>query len=350
MVARGPDGVNLTRLRGEFDPRPASGVNLTRVRALKGDGNAIFDDCQRKSQSLPGWGRVIDRLIAALAEAQHGVVAVWQLLELGLGRGAIAYRVSIGRLHPVHQGVFAVGHRKLTREGRRMAGVLAYGPQAVLSHRSAAAHWGIGHASYKYDVTTPHSKRSRKTIRAHTARLHPEDRTVHNCIPITTPARTILDLAAQSTTDQLTHLIEEAERKHLLDLAGLDRAIARRPRAAGVARLKAVLATYRGTADTRSKLERKFRTLIAKAGLPEPQFNVLIAGITVDVYWPQWKLVVELDSEPYHHNPRAFENDRIRDAAVQKHDLRVLRVTGNRLDNAPNEVLDDVLALRRPSP
>ena len=261
------------------------------------------------------------------------MVAVWQLLELGLGRGAIAYRVSIGRLHRVHQGVFAVGHRKLTREGHRMAAVLAYGPDAVLSHRSAAAHWGIGHASYRHDVTTPQSKRSRKTIRAHTAELHAEDRTVHDGIPTTSVARTILDLAAKCTKDQLTYLIEEADRKHRLDLAALDRAIARRPRAAGVARLKAVLETYRGPADTRSKLEREFRALIARANLPEPQFNVVIAGLTVDVYWPQWGLVVELDSDAYHNNPRAFETDRIRDATLQKIDLRVLRVTGDRVDN-----------------
>jgi very-short-patch-repair endonuclease len=299
-----------------------------------------------KTQSR--WG--LDRAIAELAERQHGVVATWQLLELGLTHDDIGYRAQAGRLHRIHRGVYAVGHRKLTREGHRMAAVLAYGAQAVLSHRSAAAHWGIGHASYRYDVTTPHSKRSRKTIRAHAAKLHPEDRTVHNGIPITTPARTILDLAAQSTKDQLTYLIEETDRKHLLDPTALDRAIARRPRAAGVARLKAVLATYRGTADTRSRLERQFRTLIAKAGLPEPRFNVVVAGITVDVFWPQWKLVVELDSEPYHKNPRAFETDRIRDARLQKHDLRVLRVTGDRMDNSPNEVLADVLALKRPPP
>ena len=231
-----------------------------------------------------------------------------------------------------------------------MAAVLAYGPHAVLSHWSAAAHWGIGAARVKYDVTTPHSKRSRKTIRAHAARLHPEDRTVHDGIPITSVERTILDLAATLTKDQITYLIEEADRRQRLDINGLDRVIARRRRAAGVARLNAVLATYRGTADTRSKLERQFRRLIAKAGLPEPQFNVVVAGITVDVFWPHWKLVVELDSEGYHKNPRAFETDRIRDATVQKLDLRVLRVTGDRMGNAPNEVLEDVLALRRPKP
>lgn len=292
---------------------------------------------------------MIDRLIAALAEQQHGVVAIWQLLELGLGRDAVKYRVSIGRLHRIHQGVYGVGHRKLTREGHRMAAVLAYGPQAVLSHWSAAAHWGIGAARVKYDVTTPQSRRSRKMIRTHTARLDPEDRTVHDGIPITSVERTIIDLAAL-TKDRLTYLIEEADRKHRLDVAALDRALARRPRADGAARLRAVLATYRGTADTRSMLERKFRRLIHSAGFPEPQFNVVVAGITVDAFWPQWKLVVELDSEPYHNNPRAFESDRIRDVTVQKHDLRVLRVTGDRLDNAPNDVIADVLALRRPAP
>ena len=232
-----------------------------------------------------------------------------------------------------------------------MAAVLAYGPDAVLSRRTAAALWGFGQSSYKIDVTTPHGKRGRAQIRAHRAKLHPEDRTVRDGIPVTSVARTILDLAAQLAIDPLTNLVEEADRKQLFDLKALDRAIARRPRAAGVARLRAVLSVYRdrGSADTRSRLERSFRRLIAAAGLPEPQFNVLVAGITVDVWWPQWRLVVELDGEPYHTTPSAFESDRIRDATLQKADIRVLRVTGDRLDNAPGAVLDDVLALRRPA-
>ncbi len=113
--------------------------------------------------------------------------------------------------------------------------------------------------------------------------------------------------------------------------------------------MNAVLAAYRGTADTRSKLEKDFRALIAGAGLPEPQFNVLVAGLTVDVWWPEWRLVVELDGEPYHTNPTAFESDRIRDATLQKQDIRVLRVTGDRMDQAPAAVLDDILTLRRPA-
>lgn len=151
---------------------------------------------------------MIDWLIAELADRQHGVVATWQLVALGLTHDDIRYRAKIGRLHRIYRGVCAVGHRNLTPKGHRMAAVLACGADAVLSHRSAAAHWGIGSPSYKTDVTTPLAKRSRNKIRAHTATLHEEDRTIHDGIPITSVARTILDLAARATRDQLTYLIE----------------------------------------------------------------------------------------------------------------------------------------------
>jgi very-short-patch-repair endonuclease len=231
-----------------------------------------------------------------------------------------------------------------------MAAVLAYGPDAVLSHRSAAAHWDIGPGFWKIEVTTPRSRRSRKGTRAHSSPLHPEDITIREGIPVTSVARTILDLAATiRSKDRLTRLIEEADRKERFDLNALDRAIARRPHAPGIRRLNAVLAAYRGYADTRSKLERDFRALIHEAGLPEPQYNVLVQGLTVDVYWPEWKLVVELDGEPYHRPPSAFETDRVRDATLQKIDIRVLRVTGKRMDSEPGAVLADILALRRVS-
>lgn len=302
-------------------------------------------DPSDKSREYRGKSQSHDREIAALADRQHGVVAVWQLLRLGLGRDAIQYRASIGQLHRIHRGVYAVGYRTLTPKGHRMAAVLAYGPDAVLSHRSAAAHWDFGPGFWKIEVTTPHSRRGRKGTRAHQATLHPEDITIRDGIPITSVARTILDLASQLNQDRLTNLIEEADRKQLFDLGALDRVLARRQRAPR--RLTAVLAAYRGPADTRSKLERDFRALIAKTGLPEPQYNVLLAGLTVDVYWPEWKLVVELDGKPYHTDPSAFETDRIRDATLQKIDIRVLRVTGKRMDNESGAVLADILALRR---
>jgi very-short-patch-repair endonuclease len=285
-----------------------------------------------------------ERLIAALADRQHGVVAVSQLMALGLSRDDIRYRARIGRLHRIHRGVYAVGYPKLTRQGHWMAAVLAYGPKAVLSHRTAAALRRIGQSSWRIDVTTPDGNQSRPQIRAHRAVLHPEDITTHDGIPVTSVARTILDLAALLSHEALTRVIEDADRTEVFDLRALERAIVRRPRVGGVVRLHAVLADYRGPADTRSKLERDFRALIAGNRLPEPQFNVLVAGVLADVWWPERKLVVELDSRLYHSSPSAFERDRVRDAMLQKAGFRVLRVTDKRLDNEPAAVLADILA------
>jgi very-short-patch-repair endonuclease len=323
-------------------PLGSDGVIFVRYRLLTGMAPGPVEK-PANSYEKAQW----DAQIARLADRQHGVVATWQLLALGLTYQDIHYRAKNGRLHRIHRGVYAVGYRKLTRHGHWMAAVLAYGPDAVLSHRSAAALWGIGPGFWKIEVTTPHGKPSRKGTRAHVGALHPEDITAHDGIPVTSVSRTIVDLAAHRDHDQLTRLVEDADRRQWLDGRALDRAIERRPHAAGSRRLKRVLATYRGPADTRSKLERDFRALIANNGLPEPQYNALVAGLTVDVYWPRWKLVVELDGEPYHSSPRSFETDRIRDATLQKHDLRVLRVTGERLDNEPEAVVADILALRR---
>src|SRR5436305_7850931 len=169
-----------------------------------------FDDLDETRNS---YGKSqADRAIAEMADRQHGVVATWQLVALGLTYDDIHYRSRICRLHRIHRGVYEVGYSKLTAKGHRMAAVLAYGPDAVLSHRSAAAHWDIGRGFWKIEVTMPHSRRSRKGTRAHQATLDPDDITVHDGIPITSVARTILDLASQLNDDRLTHLIEEADR------------------------------------------------------------------------------------------------------------------------------------------
>ena len=285
-------------------------------------------------------------MIAAFAQRQHGVIAAWQLVRLGFDAKALRYRAKVERLHRLHHGVYAVGHTKLTREGHWMAAVLAYGPDAVLSHRTAAALWEIGKSWGKLDVTTPHSRRSRARIRAHTAPLPPEDLCRRSGIPVTSVARTILDVAGVLDEDRLTRVIEDAVRARLFHLPALDHAIARRPRARGVKRLRAVLADYRET-DLRSELERDFRALIQQAGLPEPGYNVLVAGVLVDAFWPSWQLVVELDGRVYHTSPRAFERDRVRDATLQKANLHVLRITHRRLTREPATVLADIMALRQ---
>ncbi len=290
-----------------------------------------------------------DAPIAALADRQHGVVASRQLVALGYGRRAIEHRIAAGRLHPIHRAVYAVGRRLLSREGHWMAAVLACGPGALISHRTAAALWDLRPtAQTKIDVTFSGSGRaSRDNLRVHsTARLHAEDIATVDRIPVTSISRTLLDLAAVLDADRLTRVIEQAVRLRLFDLRALDRAMTRTPRRRGVRLLRAVLADYREPAPTRSELERRFLQLVREGALPTPRVNTQVAGLEVDFFWPEWRLVVELDGRGYHVSPRAFERDRVRDAILQRAGCRVLRVTHKRLGE-PAKVLDDVRALGR---
>jgi predicted transcriptional regulator of viral defense system len=285
-----------------------------------------------------------DREIARIADRQHSVVAGYQL---SLTRDAIKHRVDAGRLYRKYRGVYTVGHRKLTREGEWMAAALAYGPKAVLSHRSAGALWGLTSSSSKIHVTTPCVRKSRAGITHHRAPLHELDVIRLNGIPVTSVARTIYDLASCLTESQVRKAVEAADRRDLLEMRALEAAIARRPGARGVTKLKAVLDDYRLPPDTRSPLEDDFLDLVRRAGLPPPATNVLLDGYTADVYWPQWELIVELDGRPYHFGPRAFEDDRIRDTVHQKHGRRVMRITRRRLTKQRQEILADIEIFRR---
>jgi hypothetical protein len=285
-----------------------------------------------------------DREIARIADRQHSVVAAYQL---SLTRDAIKHRIDAGRLYRKYRGVYTVGHRKLTREGEWMAAVLAYGPKAVLSHQSAGALWGLTSGSSKIHVTTPSSRRNHGRITHHRAQLHELDIIRLNGIPVTSVARTIYDLASCLPQSRLLKAVEEADRRGLLEMRALDAAIARRPRARGVRKLEAVLKDYRLPPDTRSPLEDDFLALVRSAGLPSPALNAVVDGYPVDVYWPQWELIVELDGRPYHTSPRAFEADRIKDTVHQKHGRRVMRVTRRRLTNQPREIRADIERFRR---
>jgi very-short-patch-repair endonuclease/predicted transcriptional regulator of viral defense system len=290
----------------------------------------------------------VDRRIRALAERQHGVVARWHLLALRLSPWAIRSLVDRGLLIPLYAGVYAVGHRVLTPRGHLLAAVLACGPAAVLSHKSAGSLWGLLNTGQtRVDVTVATtSRRPRKGIRVHrTRQLHPEDVAIHDRIPVTSVARTVVDLAGVLRPQQELEVIEQADRAGILDWAGLQRTLERRPSQKGTRYLRRVVADYAGAPATRSHLERRFLTLIRKAGLPEPLLNAQIGEYTVDVYWPQWRLVVELDSRDYHLGPRAFEIDRVRDAKLQRLSIRSLRITNERIKRAPGEIIADIRAL-----
>jgi predicted transcriptional regulator of viral defense system len=173
----------------------------------------ISNDSQWKSRDRP-----VDPAVADLAHRQHGVVSRAQLVAAGVGVGAIEWRLARQRLHPVHAGVYAVGHGVLTSEGRLMAAVLAGGRDAVLSHRAAAAHWGIRQSQARdMDVTTPRKLRCRPGLRFHEAHLPKDEVTTRDRIPVTTVPRTLFDLAGEVPHHQLERAVNEAEIRHLWD-------------------------------------------------------------------------------------------------------------------------------------
>ncbi len=287
--------------------------------------------------------------VVALADRQQGVVGTWQLRAMGFSKRWIERKVAAGLLVRIHRGVYAVGRRLLTRRGHWMAAVLACGPGAVLSHRSAAALHELRDTNQrKIDVTVPGDWRAdRPTIRIHSSTVDSEDVATVDGIPVASVARTILDLAGVLDEDQLLRVIEQADRLETFDLRALERVMARRPKTRGIAQLRHILADYRDAPDIRSKLERDFFALVKRAKLPPPQLNTMVAGFLVDVCWPEWRLVVELDSRDFHARRRAFETDRIRDATLQRHGYRILRITYKRLQEQPDAVLADILALAR---
>src|SRR4051794_30043416 len=213
-----------------------------------------------------------DRAIAELASRQHGVVAWWQLRPLGVTRNAIRRRRENGRLHPVHRGVYAVGHRAVTQRGRWMAAVLACGPGAVLSHRSAAALWGIRDGG-AIEVTAPREHK-RPRIRTYVATLPPDERDVVDGIPVTTVARTLLDLAGVLPERQVTRAVHQAEYLRLTDTVSLDALIARYPERQQIASMQ------RTTAPRllRSDLEHDFLAFADEHGLPRPATNISVEG------------------------------------------------------------------------
>jgi very-short-patch-repair endonuclease len=283
--------------------------------------------------------RSIDALIAQLAGTQHGVVARRQLLALGVGRRAIEHRVARGRLHVVHRGVYAVGHRALTQHGRWIAAVLAAGPDAVLSHRSAAALWCIRPTSRsRIEVTTARALHASKYTQPHRADLKAEDITTHEGIPVTTPARTISDLAAVLNLRQLERALTEAERLRLTSPTAIEPT-----RHKGATNLRTLLLNARRS--TRSELEAEFLTFLDNHDLPLPKTNTSIEGIEVDAVWQDQKLIVELDGYAYHGTRAAFDEDRRRDRLLTAKGWRVIRVTARDLCERPRELAAQLRAL-----
>ena len=280
--------------------------------------------------------RDIGPAIAALAGRQGGVVGIGQLLAAGLTRAAVSRRVAAGVLHPLQRGVYAVGHRDLGVAGRRWAAVLAYAPDGVISDRTAAAAFGLLSGGGTLHVTVAATgRRPRDGIRMHRRRLAPDEITRLDGLPITTPARTLLDLAATLPAPRLITLISRAEQHRLLDFADLHALGRRHSGRAGSRSLRAALARYAGPRDTRSELEDLIAELCDRHRLERPEHNVVIEGHVRDFAWPARRLVVEGDSFAWHRTPTALDIDRERDLTLVLSGWRALRFTHHQVTRRP---------------
>lgn len=278
------------------------------------------------------------------------------MVGLGLGEDAIDGRLRKGRLHRLHGGVYSVGHRVVAREGRWLAAVLASGEGAVLSHRSAAALWGIvRQEGGRINVSSPRTLRSFPSIRRHEVGLSTDEVTRRRQIPVTTLVRTLLDVAAETSDDGFEAAVREAEYMHRLRLENLEELLERHRGKRGAKRVRTCLHRlgWAPHGRTRSKLEDRFAALLARTDLPMPSLNALldIDGFKVqaDCLWREQRLIAELDGVSSHGTRTAFESDRERDRHLQVAGWRVIRITWRQLD-APKELLADLRRLLAAEP
>lgn len=270
-----------------------------------------------------------------MAVGQHGLVTVANLRGLGMTTSDIAYRVGTGRLHRLHRGVYAVGHRVVSDEGRFLAAVLAVGPGAALSHLSAAALWGFrppGRADgTDVDVTVARRIRRRAGVRLHSVRaLGAPDVTRRARIPVTTPARTLVDLADVLRSDRaLRRVVHEAEVQRRVDHHQLAAQIERTTGRGAATRLGLVVSE--GPAPTRSELEDRTLELLSRHGFPRPRMNALVPDVPrpveVDFLFAGARLIVEADGRRYHETRLAREADSARQAMLEAAGYRVIRLS-----------------------
>jgi very-short-patch-repair endonuclease len=299
---------------------------------MDGEGNAV------PNRSVQLAARTRERRIAALAGRQHGVVGYAQLVGIGLSRHQIDLRVRSGRLHRLHRGVYAVGHDRVDARGRWMAATLTV-PDSVLSHASAAALWGLRSTASGFHHLTASRRATRPELIAHRRRLPAGERTDNDGIPVTTVARTLLDIAATEGAGCLERALREATFLGLTDPLGLPALLERYPGARGTAIAAGVLADGAYEKRTRSELENRFLDFLRERRLPLPETNATIEvggqRFEVDCLWRRRALVVELDGYASHLSRGRAEADRERDGWLGARGLVVSRVTWRRLERDP---------------
>jgi very-short-patch-repair endonuclease len=285
--------------------------------------------------------------LATLAHRQHGVVSIRQLRRLGYSPSSVRRAVVSGRLHRLHQGVYAVGHTNLSLQGRCLAGVLASGPKALLSHYSAGWLLGlIGTRPVPVHVTAPIPRKRRNSVRVHHSRtLLDADRSLEQGIPVTSVARTALDLAAVVRFRSLRRVIRRSEELEVFDLDDFHSVLARNQGHRGAFHLERAIDIYELPRFTRSRLEREFVAHVERAGLPRPSTAFVVAGYELDIYWPELRFAIEIDVYATHGGHESFEEDRRRDEDLKLAGVELTRVTGRRLEREPKQVVDRIRLL-----
>lgn len=299
--------------------------------------------------------RVVDRIgteidarpdlrVAALAAERFGVVSIEELRVCGLSDRMVWRRLQGGRLHPLHRGVYAVGHPNPPLAGRFLAAVKACGPGAMLSHYSAAALCDFAEWDDRLiEVTVPGTAtRTHAGLRVHrTSMLDPVDVTRHLGIPVTAPARTLVDIAGTLRYRPVRRAVRQAQAKHRVNVRQLVEALDRLGPRRGTRNVRRIVAT--GPAPTRSELEDVVLDLLLRGGLAHPDVNValVLAGrrVVPDFRWPREHLVVEADGAAWHDDRLAREDDAERQALLEAHGERVVRVTWDQAIARPGQTL-----------
>lgn len=292
--------------------------------------------------------------LADLAELQYGVVTYRQMRELGLSNGHIHRASKASRLHRVHRGVYSVGHKRLSRNGHCLAGVLACGEGTVLSHRSAAWIWGfLPGFPLEPEVTVPSRGHRRRGIRVYrTAGMPDRDCTTLEGIPVTSAARTLFDLAGAVSARDRSRAVDRAKRTGHLDLAELDAILARRSRTIEAQLLRQALSLYRKPVFDRARSELLFLDALEKEGLSLPKLNCWEGKWEIDAYWEAERFAVEVDGWETHGSREAFENDRLRQEEMKLAGIDCIRISARRIETEPQQVAQNLrvfLSRRRPT-
>jgi very-short-patch-repair endonuclease len=310
-------------------------------------------DCRVSSPEADELDARPDVRVAQRAAEEWGVLSIDELRDCGLSPVGVAVRVRNGRLHPVHRGVYAVGHTNLPLEGRFLAAVKACGPGAVLSHFAAGAHFGFLRWDDRYPEVTVlgTSTRLHRGVRVHrTCVLDTQDVVRHGGIAVTSPARTLLDLASTLGWRPLRRAVRQAQALRWVSIRQLVEVLGRAGPRRGSRKLARIVAT--GPAPTRSELEDAVLDLMLSRGLAHPDVNVplVVAARRVipDFRWPEQRLVVEADGAAWHDGELAREDDAERQALLEAYGERVLRVTWDQAITRPGQTLARIRAAGAP--